>query len=1814
MRLKAHLESTMLCAILLVCSIQLTTVSAQSISCIQSINVSLDQDCQMQLSADDILTLQNGPDTYTLEVYTGNDLVPNSLLTIDHLWTTVTVKVMASNGNSCWAEVNVEDKLGPDIVCSDLEIECYDMKDYLPEATDNCSSSPVEVTILDNEIENFICNDVYLKRLTQTYQAIDNYGNASSCSRSIFLKRFDMSSIVFPPDYKISNNTNLTCSQLTDEGDIDLKVTQVPMANGVEIFPLVDSYCNVGVSFSDFVVKDGCVKSIMRTWYVAEWACVANQDTNHVQVIEILDEEPPTIIDCLTSAIVLADPNPGCAATVTLPLPSVEDDCFGAFEFDVTYEGGFLNNVTSDVSINLEGTSTVRFTVYDQCDNISTCETLVQVQDGVAPVAICDEQSVVSLRSDGTALALPQTFDDGSFDNCAVSTMLIKREMDPSIDACPCERPTFSDLSFVGSYNGHHYYVSNKEFTAIEAVQLSTAYGDDGESNLVYINDLDEAAWISEALNSESDSIYIGLKFKGDGLPFSYYDHSTLTYSEWASGQVGDNGVPLVSGEFVALNEDRTWEIVSGNNRLPFLLEVNSDCGFSEVVHFCCTDAGSSHSVRLRVIDAFGLVNECTSTIAVQDKIAPVISCPSDSSFDCAVVQDFTDNSVWGIYTATDQCSISIDNLAIDDSGYNVACGSGEVLRTFIVSDASQTSASCTQTLSAHNGNTFSAVDIIWPADLDVETCLDSYVDPAISGFPIIPTTACTNVLISEPSDQTFDFPSGDFQKIIRTWQVVDHCAPNGSQTYTWEQSIKIDVVGVAPSVVCNQSVTASVQANPSTPNMPMVVVDPSLFIQSVDNACMANIEFSFTLLSDVVSNSTVGRMYTCADVGSTFEVPIYIYADGVLLATHTPLLTIDDSLDACKGNGGQSILLSGCDADVFEFVDCQSQSPMVQFNIAAENSCLLPDNFMYSVAIDYFRDGSVDIVEMYTSASDYQYFLETQEGHHQIDITVMDACGNVGRCIKFFSVVCSDSNQGEIVINNCINETGFISCDENGFYQVNADAFIDSTSSCADDITLFAQIDLNSDGIVDYVEGGYSSYVEVYIAEPGFHTISYTASGCGTEASCTKFVTLECQITAPVLQNCQTENVFISCNEGEEFVVTNFVDSGFGPCLATEIIANVDLFSDGLIDYVVDGVDIVDVILSDEGSHTITYIATNSCGLLDTCDKLVIVDCFDSLAILDCFDESLEFDCTHAVDYPFIFTVDYFGSGCSTEPFLRASIDFDSNGTIDTVFQSFDFYLEYFIDIPGIHNVLLEAFVCGEVASCNKVITLDCIDTFTLSSCSDTNFSIPCNQNVSVPIDLFYQHFDCNEPAVFTVEVDMGSTGSVDQTILDQGFSFESELMLPQGTHAIRYVVNSCGLITECVELITITCIEGTMGVVSGRVVTEDLIPVAEVVVDLEGAGVPLEDTDLDGQYVFPAMPMGGAYRVSPSKDVDYLDGISTLDLIKIQRHLLGIQKLDSPYKLIAADIDRSGSINGIDLVELRKLILGVYSELPNNTSWRMIDATQDFSGMPTPFIASLKEEYTIHNLETDMVVDFIGVKVGDVDNSIELLESTNTDLRQTNKSISIEELSSIDGVKKYVISGAENADVDGFQFALNVYGGGAKILEIVPLAEGLDYDNFNLHSLQRGEVNVSWNNNSPMRFDQNLFEITVLQNANVNDRVVIELGENLQSELYFNDTVYGLELEEVTEDVEVITLYQNNPNPWSEYTEIKFKMPTDNDISLSVYDLNGQLIYQELKRANKGLNISRISKYDLNGSGVLYYELISDDKRYVQKMILID
>ena len=96
-----------------------------------------------------------------------------------------------------------------------------------------------------------------------------------------------------------------------------------------------------------------------------------------------------------------------------------------------------------------------------------------------------------------------------------------------------------------------------------------------------------------------------------------------------------------------------------------------------------------------------------------------------------------------------------------------------------------------------------------------------------------------------------------------------------------------------------------------------------------------------------------------------------------------------------------------------------------------------------------------------------------------------------------------------------------------------------------------------------------------------------------------------------------------------------------------------------------------------------------------------------------------------------------------------------------------------------------------------------------------------------------------------------------------------------------------------------------------------------------------------------------------------------------------MGIQALDSPYKLIAADVNNSGHISAFDMVELRKLILLIDSEFANNTSWRFVDGTYVFADPTNPFVSTFPETYNINGLSQNEIADFIGVKIGDVNGS---------------------------------------------------------------------------------------------------------------------------------------------------------------------------------------------------------------------------------------
>lgn len=111
---------------------------------------------------------------------------------------------------------------------------------------------------------------------------------------------------------------------------------------------------------------------------------------------------------------------------------------------------------------------------------------------------------------------------------------------------------------------------------------------------------------------------------------------------------------------------------------------------------------------------------------------------------------------------------------------------------------------------------------------------------------------------------------------------------------------------------------------------------------------------------------------------------------------------------------------------------------------------------------------------------------------------------------------------------------------------------------------------------------------------------------------------------------------------------------------------------------------------------------------------------------------------------------------------------------------------------------------------------------------------------------------------------------------------------------------------------------------------------------------------------------------------------GLDCYDLFLISRHLLGTQPLGSPYKIIAADANKSNSVTTQDLVAIRKLILFVETEFPNNnTSWRFVDAGYTFPNPANPFTEVFPECAKLDLSSASQTADFIAVKVGDVNGS---------------------------------------------------------------------------------------------------------------------------------------------------------------------------------------------------------------------------------------
>ncbi len=168
----------------------------------------------------------------------------------------------------------------------------------------------------------------------------------------------------------------------------------------------------------------------------------------------------------------------------------------------------------------------------------------------------------------------------------------------------------------------------------------------------------------------------------------------------------------------------------------------------------------------------------------------------------------------------------------------------------------------------------------------------------------------------------------------------------------------------------------------------------------------------------------------------------------------------------------------------------------------------------------------------------------------------------------------------------------------------------------------------------------------------------------------------------------------------------------------------------------------------------------------------------------------------------------------------------------------------------------------------------------------------------------------------------------------------------------------------------------------ISGQFLTETSIPINGVTISLLGDDTLTAITDSAGMYAFGVAP-GTNYTLTVYKnnDVSTSNGVTAIDLLLTRRHILGTP-LNTPYKIIAADVDSSGSVSTLDVLQMQSLILQNTSTFPNGRLWAFVPSSHVFADPLAPFPYPSSRTYT--NIQQSFTnQDFIGIKLGDVNNS---------------------------------------------------------------------------------------------------------------------------------------------------------------------------------------------------------------------------------------
>jgi hypothetical protein len=264
-----------------------------------------------------------------------------------------------------------------------------------------------------------------------------------------------------------------------------------------------------------------------------------------------------------------------------------------------------------------------------------------------------------------------------------------------------------------------------------------------------------------------------------------------------------------------------------------------------------------------------------------------------------------------------------------------------------------------------------------------------------------------------------------------------------------------------------------------------------------------------------------------------------------------------------------------------------------------------------------------------------------------------------------------------------------------------------------------------------------------------------------------------------------------------------------------------------------------------------------------------------------------------------------------------------------------------------------------------------------------------------------------------------------------------------------------------------------------SGNITTEAGAGVSQVHV---GNAV----SEASGNFQLTA-PGCAPFMVTPVSNDNLLNGLTTYDLVLISKHILGIEALGSPFRMIAADANRSNSITTFDIVALRKLILGIDTVLIGNTSWRFVPKSHVFSNPNNPFVGIIPQEIEAQLQGSPMAgLNFTAVKVGDVNNSVQPNAVGPVSDRTVGQyPLRVQDLSFKAQETLEVPFGSSAEALAALQFTIQFDTTRLQFIAVESMMQDISADNFGINRIQQGLLSISLGDQQGIRAETGLFKV---------------------------------------------------------------------------------------------------------------------------------